>query len=168
MSTQMSNLVSSLSGNSLMSSANLIGGLVAVPNASQTLKSGVATPDIIALPNGADGVTIQVKDSSGSLINTYSLGKQSAGNINWTWDGQTSQGGTAPDGKYSITATATVSGASSAATVSTLQTVTGVTQTNGTVMLNVSGGQTVSAGSVQYITSSSNANASSVASSSGG
>lgn len=166
MSTKMTNLVSSLSGQSLMSSANLIGGLVAVPNATQTLSGGVATPAIISLPNGADSVTIQVKDSNGSLINTYSLGKESAGNINWTWNGQTSQGGTAPDGKYTITANANVNGASSAATVSTLQTVTGVTQTNGTVMLNVSSGQTVSAGSVQYITSSANANANSVSSSS--
>ena len=169
MSGQMTNLVNSLSGQSLMSSANLIGGLVAVPNATESLTGGVATPSIISLPNGADSVNIQVKDSNGNLINTYSLGKESAGNVNWTWDGQSSRGGAAPDGNYSIVATATVGGASSSATVSNLQTVTGVTQTNGTVMLNVSGGQTVSAGSVQFITSNSAlSSASSATSSTGG
>ena len=151
MSGQMTNLVNSLSGESLMSSALLINSKVAVPNAPEALSAGTASPALIALPNGADSVNIQVKDSTGALINTYSLGKQASGNLSWTWDGQTSQGSTAPDGNYTFSATAMLSGQSSKPTISTMQTVTGVTQNNGQVMLNVANGQSVSAGSVQYI-----------------
>ena len=151
MSSKMTNLVNSLSGESLMSSALLINSKVAVPDAPQALSGGTASAALIALPNGADSVNIQVKDSAGNLVNTYNLGKQTAGNLSWTWDGQNSQGITAADGNYTLSAKATLAGQTNTATVSTLQTVTGVTQNNGQVMLNVANGQSVSAGSVQFI-----------------
>ncbi len=152
MSTQMSSLVSSLSGETLMSSAMLMGSQVAVPGAPETLTNGTASPALISLPNGASSVTVQVKDSSGNLVNSYRLGAQTAGNLSWTWDGQNLSGSTASNGNYTLSASAVVNGATTTPTISTMQTVSSVTQSSsGAVMLNVSSGQSVAVGSVQMI-----------------
>jgi flagellar basal-body rod modification protein FlgD len=130
MAETLKTFVDSMSGERMMSSTNMIGKTVAVPNAAAVFAAGKPVQGLIPLPQGASGVQLQV---------TNDKGQDDAGN-------------TVPDGNYFITATAVVQGQNTTPTVSILSTVTGVNQTaDKTIMLEVAGGKSVKLTDVQRI-----------------
>jgi flagellar hook assembly protein FlgD len=69
MSTSLSTFVDSMSSNQITSTANLIGGKVAVPDGPAQLAGGLPVKGVVNLPNGADGVKFMVYDTKGILVN---------------------------------------------------------------------------------------------------
>ena len=144
MSQSLSTFVDSMSGTQMMSGAGLIGKKVAVPDGPAQLTSGQQVQGIVSLPNGADGVTMNVYDSKGILVNTVTAGAQTAGDMPWAWDGKDDAGNALPDGTYSFKATAVSAGNQSSPQVSTMSPVIGITQQpDKTVVLQFNGGKTM-------------------------
>jgi flagellar basal-body rod modification protein FlgD len=144
MSQSLSTFVDSMSGTQMMSGAGLIGKKVAVPDGPAQLTSGQQVQGIVSLPNGADGVTMNVYDSKGILVNTVTAGAQTAGDMPWAWDGKDDAGNALPDGTYSFKASGVSQGKQIVPPVSTMSSVIGVSQqADKTVLLQIMGGKTM-------------------------
>ena len=68
----------------------------------------------VTAPAGASGLTVAVSNSSGALVDTFSVAPQSSGYTNFTWNGTTAAGAAAPAGQYTFSVSATVGGSSQA------------------------------------------------------
>jgi len=111
----------------LGSAASLIGQGVLVPGSSLNLSGSQATGGV-TLTGPADSLSVAIKDSSGNTVQTLQLGKQtSAGVVPFSWNGSTATGATAPDGNYTFTAQAVLSGATSTPVTLAYGTVNAVT-----------------------------------------
>jgi flagellar basal-body rod modification protein FlgD len=153
MSTSLNSMVTSMSGERMLSGAALIGKKVAVPDAPAILKNGQAVESTMNLANGADGVRFDVVNSKGESVRNHILGPQTAGNINWSWDGKDDAGNALPDGNYSIQAKVANQGQLSKGSVLTLSTVRSITQNaaDGSLTLEVDGGKSIALSAVQRV-----------------
>ena len=152
MSQTLTNYVNSMAGERMMSSTNLIGKTVAVPNAPVILSGGKPAQGVINLPTGAEGVKFEVTNDKGQLVATQIMGAQSLGEMPWAWDGSNDNGDILPDGNYFFKATIVSQGKTSNPSVNVLSTVIGVNQhADKTILLEVAGGKSVKMSDVQRI-----------------
>lgn len=152
MASSLSNFTSSMSNSQITSSAGLIGAKVSVPDGPAVLTNAQPVQATIALPNGADGVQLQVFDAKGILVNTQMAGAQTAGDMLFSWSGKDDAGNALPDGNYRFVANAVSQGKNTVATVSTLATVVGVSQqADKSMLLQVTGGKTIKLSDVTKI-----------------
>jgi flagellar basal-body rod modification protein FlgD len=152
MSETLKTYVDSMSGERMMSSTNMIGKTVAVPNAPVILSGGKPAQGVINLPTGAEGVKFEVTNAKGQLVATQIMGPQSLGDMPWAWDGSNDSGDILPDGNYFFKATVVSQGKTTNPPVSVLSTVLGVSQAaDKTIMLEVAGGKSVKLTDVQRI-----------------
>ena len=125
MSETLKTFVDSMSGERMMSSTNMIGKTVAVPNAPVILSGGKPVQGVVNLPTGAEGVKFEVTNDKGDIL---------------------------PDGNYFFKATVVSQGKTTSPPVSVLSTVLGVRQAaDKTIMLEVAGGKSVKLTDVQRI-----------------
>ena len=152
MSQTLNDFVTSMSGERMMSSANLIGKTVSVPDGPAILVGGVPVEGVVNLPNGADGVKFDVYDSRGALVRSQILGPQTVGNMTWSWDGKNDAGDAAANGTYKFKATMVSQGKTTSPAVSTMAYVTSVSQdVDKSMLLQVQGGKTLKLADVQRI-----------------
>ncbi len=152
MSETLKTFVDSMSGERMMSSTNMIGKTVAVPNAPVILSGGKPVQGVVNLPTGAEGVKFEVTNAKGQLVATQIMGAQSLGDMPWAWDGSNDKGDILPDGNYFFKATVVSQGKTTSPPVSVLSTVLGVRQAaDKTIMLEVAGGKSVKLTDVQRI-----------------
>ena len=152
MSQTLSDFVTSMSGERMMSSANLIGKTVSVPNGPVIMVGGNPVEGVVNLPTGADGVKFDVYDSKGTLVRSQILGPQTVGDMSWSWDGKDDAGNTAANGSYTFKATAVSQGKTTNPAVSTMAYVTSVSQdVDKSMLLQVQGGKTIKLADVQRI-----------------
>jgi len=111
-------LSDSMTSNQSLQAASMIGHGVLVPGNGVDLINGNAFGGF-ELTEGADRMTISIKDEAGSLVRSIQLGAQPAGIGHWQWDGLDSSGAKAADGSYTFIANAVQAG--SQADVSGLQ-----------------------------------------------
>ncbi|WP_298157766.1 flagellar hook assembly protein FlgD [Ferrovum sp.] len=110
-------LNTSLSGSQSMAAAtSLIGHTVLVPGNTLQLTSGSPANAGVTLPQAVSNLTVTIKDSAGTVLNTLNLGAQPAGVVPITWNGLDKTGAQVPSGSYQIVASATQGGASVTAT----------------------------------------------------
>jgi len=107
-------LNSTLGAGSSVQAANLVGKNVAVSGNTLLLSNGSAQ-GAFNLSAAASDVQVAIANSSGGVVDVVDLGAMGAGNQNFSWNGQTLAGATAPAGTYSFAINAT--SASSANTV---------------------------------------------------
>ena len=99
---------------SLGSSTNMLGAGVLVPGSALGLSNSQAIGGV-TLPGAVDSLSVAIQDASGKTVQTLQLGAQNAGGVvPFAWDGSTAAGATAPDGSYTFTAQAVLSGATTA------------------------------------------------------
>jgi flagellar basal-body rod modification protein FlgD len=153
MKTSMDSMASSMSNDRLLGAASLIGKSVTVPNGPVTVTSTTVSQGTINLPTGADGVTLNVYDSTGALVKTQTYGAQKAGTMTLSWDGTDNSGKAVANGTYSYSVSAVSGGQTITPAVSTLATVQSVSSsgTTGAMLLNVGGGKTVDLSTVTNI-----------------
>lgn len=136
MNTNLSALVTSM--NSMLSSNGLgyIGQTIEAKGDTTTLQDGSASWGY-SLTSEAANTTITVSDQSGNAVWTGS-GETASGSHTFTWDGTTTAGGTAPDGDYTISVSATnASGTSVLDYTTVIGKVTGIDSSSGTTLLTV-------------------------------
>lgn len=104
------NLSDSLLSDQALQAANLVGRDVLVPLNSGYLPTGGSIDGVVGLTTSASYVTVRISNSSGELVKEISLGTQTKGETNFSWNGLDENGDAVPAGQYSITAEATVDG----------------------------------------------------------
>lgn len=97
----------------------------------------------VNVPNGADSLTVTIKNGAGAVVQTLNLGKQATGINALSWDGKDASGQPAPSGTYTFTTTAKLADANTTSTTLSLSQVQSVSQTNGSSRLNLSTGNDV-------------------------
>ena len=152
MSATLKNFVDSQEGQNIVTGASLIGKTMSVPDAPAVLSGGKPIKGTISLPNGADGVKIQVLNDKGVLVATNILGSQRMGDMSFYWNGADDQGAPLPDGTYRFVASAVSQGLTSQRPVSTAAMITGVSQdASNTTVLQIQGGKTIKLSDVSTI-----------------
>lgn len=99
-----STLSSSLTSNQALQASSLLGRTALVESGTVTLGSSGSVSGAVDLPASSGKVVVNIVDSSGSLVQQISLGTQSAGLVDFTWDGTLADGTRAPAGAYSLSA----------------------------------------------------------------
>jgi len=144
--------VESMAGERMMSSTNMIGKTVAVPDAPAVIQGDKPAQGFVNLPNGAEGVKLEVFNDKGQLMATQVMGTQKMGDMPWIWDGSNDAGNKVPDGNYFFKATVVSQGKTTTPPVNVLSTVKGVNQAiDKSIMLEVAGGKSVKLTDVQRI-----------------
>ena len=152
MATQLSALTASLQGDRMMAGAALIGKSVVVPGNNFTYTKDQPVQASVELPNGAEGVQIDVLNAQGQAVFQQILGPQQAGSLSLTWSGQSSNGSAMPEGSYCFRVAAVAQGKNIAPTVSTLSEIRSISQdTTGQVLVQVQGGQTLKLADIKRI-----------------
>ncbi len=153
MASQLTSFVSSQAGDRMLSGAALIGKKVAMSGAPAVLSGGQPVQGLIDLPNGAQGMRLEVFDSQGVLVRQQIAGAQAAGEVTLTWDGRDSGGTLVADGNYTFKATVTSGGVTAEQAVKTLSTVRSISQADAAseLMLQVDGGRQVKLSEVQRL-----------------
>ena len=152
MSATLKNFVDSQEGQNIVTGASLIGKTMSVPDAPAVLSGGKPIKGTISLPNGADGVKIQVLNDKGVLVATNILGSQRMGDMSFYWNGADDHGAPLPDGTYRFVASAVSQGLTSQRPVSTAAMITGVSQdASKTTLLQIQGGKTIKLSDVSTI-----------------
>lgn len=95
-------LSTSLHSSQALQASSMIGRTAFTQDSSLMLGSDGA-PAMIELPNSASQVSVSIHDQQGQLLRSEQLGPQSAGLLEYQWDGQTDSGSVAPPGRYHIT-----------------------------------------------------------------
>ncbi|WP_175951312.1 flagellar hook assembly protein FlgD [Burkholderia sp. BCC0405] len=145
LNTSLTSLSTQLTAGQQTQAAMLIGSNVLAPGNAVAVKGGAASPFGVSLTSAVSNLTITVKNSAGTVVNTINAGAQSAGTVPFNWTPTDSAGNTLPDGTYTVTASYTDStGTPQPATTlaaSTVQSV--IKQADGTAGLVLSNGTTV-------------------------
>jgi len=136
--SELSSLVSSLSGVTTSSAIGYIGHTVEATGDTTSLSDDSASWGY-SLDSDASSVTLTVKDSSGNTVYT-TTGDTSSGSHSFTWDGTTSSGTQLTSGDYTLSVTATDASGNAVTTGTTISgTVTGIDSSSGTTMLDING-----------------------------
>ena len=153
LNTTVAGLMNQLQQSAMLQSAQLTGHSVMVTGSNLTLASnsasgsgtGESAVGAYGLGSAAQSVTVTITDSSGQTVKTLQFGPQGAGLQDFSWDGSTNSGTTAPVGNYQFTVQAASSGGAAVKTTTyNLQTVVGsVPQSNGTTQLMLGNGSQV-------------------------
>ncbi len=153
MQTSMESLVSATTGERMLTGAALIGKTIPIATGDAQLTAGGSVAASIDLPNGASGVKVQIRNAAGAVVQELIAGAQTAGTLDFAWDGKDSAGSAAPAGSYKLTATAVVGGATQNVGVQTLATVRSIMTdpATGDLKLQVEGGTSISLSSVKRI-----------------
>ena len=110
LNTTLGTLLGAYNESQSMQAAGLIGKTVLVPGSGLALTGGSAVGGV-NLSGPADQVTVSITDASGHVVQTQTLGAQAVGTMDFSWDGKTAAGTTAPDGAYKFSVKATQGGA---------------------------------------------------------
>jgi flagellar basal-body rod modification protein FlgD len=125
MNTSMKSLLSEVQGNRIGDAASWIGKAALLSgNTAQPLSNGGYAGEI-DLPSNASSMSVSLVDSSGNSVYSQTLSNQSAGAVDFAWDG-TKSDGTKASGPLSVVVSATGTNGAITPTVSTWSTITGV------------------------------------------
>jgi len=125
---------------SVSSAVSMIGTNVTATSNTANLTNGQAQWTY-NLPSAAADLKVEVLDSSGNVVSVQSPSNMSAGNHNFTWNGQNLAGTQLPNGgAYTLQVSAVDSSGNSITATNYVQgTVTGVTQNAGVASIIVNG-----------------------------
>lgn len=130
------NLMGSYQSSQTLQATGMIGhGVLATGNNLQ-LSEGESLLGV-ELAGPADKVEITIRDTSGSVVHSFSLQNQPAGTYPLAWDGKTDSGAVAPNGKYTFDVKATAGDQSVAATALSFGQVASVSTGSAGIKVNV-------------------------------
>ncbi|MES2663992.1 MAG: flagellar hook assembly protein FlgD [Pseudomonadota bacterium] len=102
----MSEFAQSFRSSQALAATALVGRKVEVPS-NTTWQDGVTgVSGSVELPASTSQLTVNIETMSGQLVDTISLGSQTAGNIPFKWDGVTPSGATMSPGTVKVRAVA--------------------------------------------------------------
>ncbi len=143
-------MMSSQQANQSLQAATLIGRGLLVPGAGMELQESKALFGV-ELGEAADDVQVTIRNADGQVVQNISLGAQPAGAQPLMWDGQTMDGGQAPDGAYTFEVTAVRGGVPVTAGALAFAVVGSVSTGAQGATLNLSNGRSVGLSDIRQI-----------------
>ena len=145
MATQLTSIAGSLNANQMMTGAGLIGKSVILAGSNFNLKQGEVVQGLIDLPNGADGLKVDVLNSANEVVSTDTLGQQNPGPFYFSWNGNDKSGNPLPEGSYRFRVAGSSGGTSITPAVSQRKAILGVSRdsASGDILLDIQGGKTM-------------------------
>lgn len=110
LSERFDQFASDMTSNQALQASTMVGRKVLVPTDQANLETGAGITGMIATPQAAQNVKINIKDSTGATVKTLELDDMPAGTKEFEWDGTMSNGDEAPAGNYSFSVNAQVGG----------------------------------------------------------
>lgn len=102
---------SSMTSNQALQASSLIGQNVLVQgNVGFKGSDGEGISGVVVNEGTVQNMTISVENQFGEVVKTINAGTQTAGNIEFEWDGKDQQGNLMPAGEYVISATGELNG----------------------------------------------------------
>lgn len=102
---------SSMTSNQALQASSLIGQNVLVQgNVGFKGSDGEGISGVVVNEGTVQNMTISVENQFGEVVKTINAGTQTAGNIEFEWDGRDQQGNLMPTGEYVISATGELNG----------------------------------------------------------
>jgi flagellar basal-body rod modification protein FlgD len=150
LNTTMQSLISSVQAGQSYQASSMIGHNVLV-SGDKITNTGSGGYFGVDLPNGADKVTINIKNSAGTVVKTVDLGAQTSGTVPLSWDGHMADGSLAANGDYTFEAKATVSGNAVTANTLSYANVLSISNSSSGIALNLSNNSSVSTSDVKEI-----------------
>ncbi|RKQ39084.1 flagellar hook assembly protein FlgD [Enterobacter sp. R1(2018)] len=137
LNTTLGSVSGQLTNNQQLQASTLINRGVMIPGSKILAGSEATTPFGVELQQAADKVTATITDSSGKVVRTIDIGGLSAGVHTFTWDGSMTDGTTAPDGAYNVAISASSGSTQLVAQPLNFALVNGVTNSNGSTLLDL-------------------------------
>ncbi|HHJ12821.1 MAG TPA: flagellar hook assembly protein FlgD [Gammaproteobacteria bacterium] len=135
-----SQLSESLVSNQALQASHMIGREVLAPTGVASLQAGSSVQGQVDLPAASSEVTVNIYDQAGQLIRRMQMGPQSAGPVDFRWDGLRDDGSYAAPGNYFISAEAAIDGRTEALETLVASRVRSVTLSNsGGLLLDLDG-----------------------------
>jgi flagellar basal-body rod modification protein FlgD len=104
LNTSFAGLSGALQDEQALQAANLVGrSVMAITDIGHLEQSG-SLNGAVELYSSASNVQVDITDEYGQLVQRLNLGQQTAGMVNFSWDGIDSSGDEAPTGHYQVTA----------------------------------------------------------------
>ena len=150
MNATLESLIGSYQSSQSLQAASLIGRGVIVPGNTVPLSEGKAVFGV-ELASPADSVQVSIKNASGKVVHTMSLGAMDAGVNPLTWDGVGADGATLANGTYQFEVVATRAGQGVVATALAVGQVASVSTSVKGVSLNLPGMGSVGMADVRQI-----------------
>lgn len=146
----MSSLISSVQLGQSYQATSMIGHSVLVSgnNLTHTEAGGYFGVNV---PNGADTVSVNIKDGAGQIVRTLSFGKQEVGVNALSWDGKNNEGVVAPSGNYTYEITAKIGDTTTTSSALSLAQVQSVSNSTSGIKLNLSNNTAVAVSDVVEI-----------------
>lgn len=134
-------LSNSLTSNQALQASALVGRNVLVSGSSAQLFDNGAIAGQLNLEDSAANTRVEIKDSSGQVVRTISLGDQEQGDVEFVWDGNDATGNRMDQGVYSIAAYGLVNGKTEQLSTSVVARVDSVSLggEDGRIQVNLSG-----------------------------
>jgi len=110
LSTTFSEFATSMQSNQALQASALIGRQVLVDSGTAALGDTGSVDGAAVLPASTTSMNVYIYDATGQLVRTINMGEQSAGEIEFSWDGLDDSGNRLPAGQYDITAEAASDG----------------------------------------------------------
>lgn len=133
--TSLTSLIQATQGEEVIQATGVVGKPVVVASDHVPLQNGAGSINFTAPAAGP--VAIAIYNDAGVKLKDAAV-TATAGKNTWTWDGTNNAGTPEPAGSYKVAVTGSAAGGTSTALPFTVNgTATGVTNTNGTVSLNV-------------------------------
>jgi flagellar basal-body rod modification protein FlgD len=134
--TKLDTLIALQSTDQTAAALPLVGHTVQIADNKGALVNGALTFGY-NLPTTSSQTTLTVTDASGNTV-YQGAGNTTAGNNSFAWNGQESNGSTAPDGVYTLNVAAqSANGTAIASTVSSYGTIQSIQMSNGTATLAI-------------------------------
>lgn len=142
---QFTSFAASMSSSQALQASSLVGRSVLVDENVFGKAAGEAVKGKLITDEPASNVNIYVENAAGEIIQTVPVGSVAAGEFTFTWDGQMSDGGPAPEGAYRFRIAGLVSGQASELQAMTYRKVDSVTLAGagGNILLNLNGGSSM-------------------------
>ena len=106
-----STLSSTLQSNQALQASTMVGRTVLVDGTSLTQPAnGGGASGAVNLSASTGDLVVTVSDAAGQVVRRIDMGPQSAGLVNFTWNGLNDSGASVPPGTYQVSADAMVSG----------------------------------------------------------
>ena len=145
--SSLTSLISLTQSGQLLQSTALVGHQVALNATQLPLQNG--TGEVQFTAPIAEPVTISISDSTGNTLSQSTV-DASKGSNTWTWNGQSANGTTEPDGVYNVTVTSQSGTTVTAVPFTVVGTATGLVSNNGSLSLKV-GALTTDVGNVTSV-----------------
>lgn len=109
---QFTKFTENMTSNQALQASTLVGRKVLVPTSTASLEAGAGASGMIAAPQTAQNVSLNIKDETGAVVRTINLGDIPQGTKDFEWDGLDAAGNELPPGKYTFTANGRVGNSS--------------------------------------------------------